>query len=196
MAITTADDYQAFTGSTVSDSICSSALLIAVAQLERWAGRVAGGFESASVTEYFDGPDHDTIQLSCWPVSAVASVSYLTAKDTWTAIDAATYDTRDVSGLLYFVRPTLDDYFGDADGAGFWKGRQNWKVVYTGGFSTVPKDLVALVWDMMTAILLARGTDTNLQSESNRDYSYTLAPFKERYETWAASAGGFRTGVL
>ena len=194
MAITTADDYQAFTGSTVADVVVTSAIGIAQAQLERWAGRAAGGFETGAKTEYYDGTDAETLQLKCWPATAITSVSYRTDKTTWVALTSTDYDVEIPTGILYLLN--LSSVWPGDGRVEFWGGRQNWKVVYTGGFTTLPADLIGLVWDMVTAILSARDQDMNLQSESVGDYSYTLAPFEDRFKTWAKSAGGFLTGGL
>lgn len=191
MALDTASAYKAFTGSTIADSVVTSAIAAAQAAMERYCGRDAGGFESATVTEYFDGTGRDHLQLTQWPITSITSVSYRTGKSSWSAIEASTYDVT-TRGRLYLLGcvPSWDGM-----DSVFSEGTQNWKVVYVGGYSSLPADLVNVCRKITTSLLESRNADPALQSESVGAYSWTAGSADEQAAKWGGMLDPFRLGV-
>jgi len=84
------------------------------------------------VTEYYDGNFTDTIFLREFPIVSVTSVHDDTARvfGADTLIAAADYVIVNDPGYIRYLY-----------GLRFAKGAQNVKVIYKGGYSTIPKDL-------------------------------------------------------
>lgn len=157
MAITTTAEYKADRGVGVSgdDTAIGNAITAAQERLERLAGR---SFESAARTEYYDGLGSESIQLRAYPVTSITSVQLLNADRTAAeTLDSGSYVVNTTTGELrlspaYAGRfiPT-EDY--DTPGIITWGTGpqfpdqfQNVKVVYTGGYSSVPTSLKQAIW--------------------------------------------------
>ncbi len=190
MALDTATAYKAYTGSTVSDSIVTSAIASAQAAMERYCGRDAAGFESATWTELYDGTGCEWLQLRHWPITSITSVSTRDDKTTYTAIAATSYDAT-TRGRLYLL-DAVWSWNGLA--SVFSEGTQNWKVVYVGGYSSLPADLVNACRMMVTRLLSVRDVDPTLQSESVGSYSWTAANVEEALAQVAGMLDPFKTG--
>lgn len=137
-------DYLGVTGST-DDTLIGTLITRAQAWMERYCNRV---FEEAERTEIHNGGSR-TIQLKAFPVSSIASVSTLDNSGNATAMDSTIYRVNAESGVLSRTTETDDYYFADRitginelRSPRFPPGYQNIRVVYTGGYSTVPDDLV------------------------------------------------------
>ncbi len=191
MALDTASAYKAFTGSTIADSVVTSAIAAAQAAMERYCGRGDGGFESATVTEYFDGTGRDHLQLTQWPITSITSVSYRTGKSSWSAIESSTYDVT-TRGRLYLLGcvPSWDGM-----DSVFSEGTQNWKVVYVGGYSSLPADLVDVCRKVTTSVLASKDVDQMLASEGTGAFTWTAASVDEQVAKWAFMLDPFRLGV-
>lgn len=190
MAIDTASAYKAFTGSTVSDSIVTSAIAASQAAMERYCGRDAAGFESATWTELYDGTGVDWLQLRHWPVTSITSVSLRESKTAYTAIEATTYDVT-TRGRLYLLAPVSS---WDGLASEFSEGTQNWKVVYVGGYSSLPADLVNVCRTMTANLLASRGVDPTLASESVGSYSWSARAVDEALKSVEGMLAPFKTG--
>lgn len=176
MAVITATEYKTWAGIGGTDLDTWLAAVIAQAQdfAERWCDR---NFESAERTEYYDGHGGETIQLRSTPVTAISSVSYISGVSsgaaTYTAYATDSYWV-DSTGIL--SRYSAFDAWDEAGDRAIWpEGVRNIKVVYTGGWSTIPEGLKLAVFHLIDYLKDLRGKSPGLQSESMGNYSYTRA---------------------
>lgn len=96
------------------------------------------------IIEYYDGdPDGIGIrelQLKKWPINDFTSVAYRSGaydSPTWNVYSASSdYRRDDVKGVLYF------DHFLPI-------GRQNIRVIYQGGYTTIPDDIERLCVELV-----------------------------------------------
>lgn len=115
----------------------------------------------------------------------------------WTATAMAPYeswasaDLRAIQGALNAANSRmcplvihaeeLSDYAINADlgslvaPGGFRKGRLNWRVIATCGFSTTPEPISQVIAELSALVYKSRNVNGRLQSESLGSYSYTLA---------------------
>lgn len=116
---------------------------------------------STAVTEYHDGGDmgrnKSRIFTKRYPINSVTSISYNSSGNysspTWTAFSASTeYIRKDESGEIYFPGSLP---------AGF----QNLRVIYRGGFTTIPNDL-ALMCRKMVAKEFSKRKAQGITNES------------------------------
>lgn len=128
-------------------------------KLEAATGRF---LSSATVTDDVAGGT-GILLLPRFPVSAVSSV---TDRETSSVIASTGYDINAKSGYLS-RRPLGTNW--DADPS---QGIHRYEVEYTGGWTTVPDDVIAAGIDWIAHDLRGQG---GLQSEKEGDYSYTLA---------------------
>jgi len=146
------------TSSTDEDTLIDTLIARVGALLAAWCGyppASAGGtptLESASYTEYLDGPGGRELRLPIYPVTAVASIYDDTA---WTwgsdALVASTdYAISDGRVGLVLLKETSTH--------GSWSAaRRSLKVAFTAGYATVPADIKAAcahavrqVWNFRT----------------------------------------------
>lgn len=187
MALTTIAEYKVHAGitGTGEDALLTVLLGVVSAQIRRACGRnLTNGFESTSRTETYDGNDTDRLQLKEWPITSITSVSQIDDAGTSTALAATEYRIDADPGHLFRIGAVSGrfprDSFGEPVGPEFgtypcWTaGCQNWSIVYTGGYSTIPDDLKNAVWRLMDIAYAKRRTDPGKQSESLGAYSYTM----------------------
>lgn len=208
MALGSVSSYKTYAGVSGSgdDTLLAALLAQAEATMRRLCDRsLTNGFESASRTEYYDGTDAENIQLKEWPVTTISSVQYVEDDGSLTDVASTFYRANLNTGTLYAVgsvtgRFALDD--GSSVFTNFkpfprWeRGKQNIKVVYTGGYGTVPKDLEYAVYRLMDSVYAGRGSDPSKQSESIGDYSYTMQAAADRDTLVNSIVASFRTGGL
>lgn len=208
MALITADMYKTYAG--ISDTSFDAFLAVAVPAvqdtIESLCGRSEGGFESASWTETFSGAETPCKYLKNWPVTAIASVSFVDADGTTTALDSSSYAIdpmgRAVCMTGSMMGRALMSTTGDFEGyfapnqtgvrPQFLEGMKNYTVTYTGGYSTVPARLKWVCYRMLDQMIADRRVPGDLKSESIGDYSYVrseaaglISPeIRERLQEW------------
>ncbi|MEM7211425.1 MAG: hypothetical protein AAF479_05925 [Pseudomonadota bacterium] len=134
-----------------------------IPQIESKLEAVTGRHLSeASVTDLIAG-GAGVLILPRYPVSNVATV---TDRQSGSVIESSNYELNGKSGML--TRLPLGDTW-DQDPS---PGLPRYSVAYTGGFVTVPDDIIAAGIDWIAHDLRGQG---GLQSEKEGDYSYTLA---------------------
>jgi len=192
MAITTRSAYKVYAGipaaDTSQDSAIDAAILTAVGLIEGMCGRPAGGFETGTWTEFFDGNDTERAWLKCWPVTAITSVSYRDNVGAFTTIDSTSYRYGNRgelyrTGAAYGRFPNNDGYgWGELATGRQWsteprwdEGTGNYRAIYTGGYATIPAALAHAVHVQIDGVLSSAGGSGGMQSESIGDYSYTRA---------------------
>lgn len=113
---------------TDDDTLLEKLITRMSADIESDCDRIFG---DATYTEYHDGDGTDTLLLKQYPINSITSVHDDVDRDydTDTLIDSDDYVYDSETGIL-----TLD-------GFGFSIGRQNVKVVYNAGYTTIPTDL-------------------------------------------------------
>lgn len=189
MAILTATDFKTYTGLSGTAYDTRLAVLIPAVQdmLERMSGRL---FDAATYTEYQNGRGVATVMVNNPPIRSVTSVQLVdadgTVEFTYAADDyAATVGPDNTDAGLITLVPNalsveLDTEYASSEvraygtAPSFPDGTRNVKVVYAGGFSTMP---TSLVLDMVRLVSIAVGqttniTDLSMNSERLGDYQY------------------------
>lgn len=181
-------EYKAWRGISGStyDTFIATILGWVSADVRRYCGRnLTNGFESATRTETYSGPDEATIQLREWPITSITSVTQLYAGGDTTVLDSSTYRVDADSGLLSRIDVRRGRFaswaINQSNGyAGDWKadprfeeGFFNYSVVYVGGYSTIPGDLHMAVCRLTDVLFNQRGNDPSITSESLGQYSVT-----------------------
>ena len=198
-------DYKSLRGITVTtwDTRLTGMLAAASAMVRRWCGRdESTGFESGTTrTEYIDGTNGPTLQVREWPIVTLTSVSELDASGTATDLASTDYRAENRTGILArhtsaygrFTSmngvPSVPYFQSSPRWCG---GFQNWKVIYTGGFATIPADLqegVCKITDSLFAQL--RKDMAGLQSEDLGDYGYVNRPIEDYEEALKSLAAPF-----
>ena len=191
MALCTTAEFKTWRGVTGSDWDTAIGVLIASSQaeIERLCGRTAGGFESASFTEVFDGDGSQTLRVSNGPISSITSITVGNSDPVTLSADSYTFKDRTISRIPFnnpgaFVnRSGWGDILPIASRSPcFDEGVQNVTVAYTGGYATVPDDLKQVCYEFVAHYLDSRGQDFGKQAAvtGNTQYTYrTVAEFKE-----------------
>ena len=191
MALCTTAEFKTWRGVTGSDWDTAIGVLIASSQaeIERLCGRTAGGFESASFTEVFDGDGSQTLRVSNGPISSITSITVGNSDPVTLSADSYTFKDRTISRIPFnnpgaFVnRSGWGDILPIASRSPcFDEGVQNVTVVYTGGYATVPDDLKQVCYEFVAHQLDSRGQDFGKQAAAvgNTNYTYrSPADFKE-----------------
>lgn len=212
MALITAAEFKTWRGISASTYDAQLAVIIPAVQaaMERFCGRVNTGFDQASYTETLDGDDSPSLFLEATPIatSPAASVTHIADDGTETVISTSDYRINTKTGEVFrlgsrfsfspfdeFGEPNLDRSFGYSPR---WSaGRQNWKITYTGGYSTIPADLKMVTYDLV-ARTLGEATSGDAQravsSETLGAYSYTLLTSAEQFDYWAMALAAYRKG--
>lgn len=113
---------------TDDDTLLQNLITRESAAIEKECNRTFG---DATYTEYHDGDGTDTVMLKQYPVNSITSIHDDTDRDydSDTLIDSDDYVYDSDSGIVQL------------DGFSFVPGRQNVKVVYNAGYTTIPTDL-------------------------------------------------------
>lgn len=191
MAIITAAQYKTFKGISVTTYDAQLAVVIPAAQsdAERFCGRL---FDTATYTETFSGDGSGFYLLKNAPITSITSLSYLTRNadgtETATALSVQSYRFDADTGELYLVpRGRAWGTFSDQLGAPYVSGNftspsfssnfGNYRVVYVGGYSSMPADLQLAMYQyvdhLMALALASPGSPSNLTGETLGDYSYS-----------------------
>jgi hypothetical protein len=200
-----AADYKTYAGisATTWDTVLGVLATAVSVMIRRWCDRdETTGFEGgAAKTEYYDGNGSATIQLREWPVISITSVSERDAAGNLTALESTDYRADLRTGTLArhtasYGRLVSMDGFPSIPGFGHepcWSGGyQNWKVVYTAGYTTIPGDIKLACYKVMDALFAERRKDmAGLQSESLGDYSYVNKPLGDYEVTLKKLAAPF-----
>ena len=213
MAIVTTSEVKTYLNITGSSYDANIQTLIdsLTAELQRMTGRT---FETATFTEYYDGADATSFTLKSAPVTSITSVSAVSIDRTvlWTL--ASTEYTYEGSTGILSRRGGSSWLSGGSAGSEGWQGSgdlinpipyslgdapvfsdgtfRGWKVVYAGGYSSIPADLKVLFYDVIGMRLATIGADYSLNKENLGHYGYTvgdkgrdwLANFQERVNAW------------
>ena len=182
--------YAGITGTNFDSAL--DLLVVSVGETFReMAGRdSATGFLTGARTEYYDGNGTPVLILKEAPITAITSVSLMSADGQTASAYASTeyrFDT-DLSGRLFRGDPVYGRFAGPADfvsatriehrtnswGANpAWpEGINNIKVIYTGGYSTIPTAMTIGLYKMVDYLFANRGSAGTMASESLGEYSY------------------------
>lgn len=181
-------DYKAWrniSGSTF-DTFIAQILGFVSADVRRYCSRdLTNGFESATRTERYSGPDEAIIQLNEWPITSITSVTQLYAGGDTSVVDSNSYRVDANSGMLSRIDVRRGRFaswaINQSNGyAGNWKadprfeeGFYNYSIVYVGGYSTIPADLQMAVCRLADVLFNQRGNDPSITAESLGQYSVT-----------------------
>lgn len=149
------------------------------AAIERYCDRT---FASASFDERYSGNNGAALVLKNAPVTAISAVSYFDNAGTETTLAATEYRYDSGSGVLYRLGSSLvsspTGYAADAiggfgnsfdtgyvvggparfrvDSPSWWYGFNNWRVQYTGGYSSTPADIQNVATEMVVTLYMDR----------------------------------------
>lgn len=188
MPLATVANYKAWAGinGTGNDAAITLMLAQAEAMVRRYAGRdLTNGFESANRTETYDGNGAAVLQLREWPVTSVATVEERDRAGTWTTLDTDEYRVDTRTGQLYRLGATwgriVSDFIGGGNNPAFgvspaWSADPaSVRVTYTGGYTTIPADIVAVVYMLIDYKLANAGGNPSATSETIGVYSVSTS---------------------
>jgi hypothetical protein len=165
--------------------------------------------ESASYTAYLSGNWQPSICLREYPVTAVASVYFDPNGYYGQGLGAFPSTTLLVAGVDYTLRMDAPDGLSSQSGTldrinGVWpgsfhrppgrlsweriKGQGNIKVAYTAGYTTIPDDLQALVWQAVGQLRASSPAGLLVTSESLGGYNYSLEAAEQAVNRVASAA--------
>jgi hypothetical protein len=188
MPLATVANYKAWAGinGTGSDAAITLMLAQAEASVRRYAGRdMTNGFESANRTETYNGDGSAVLQLREWPITTLTTVEERDRAGTWTTLDADEYRVDTRTGQLYRLGATwgriVSDFVGGGKNPAFgvspaWSADPaSVRVTYTGGYSTIPADIVAVVYMLIDYKLANAGGNPSATSETIGVYSVSTS---------------------
>lgn len=183
----TATEYKTYAGISGSgfDTVIGVLIDVVSEQIRIWCGRDrTTGFESGTKTEYYDGNDGAEIILKEWPVTALTSVDFVQDDGSLDSQTTTDFRYQASNGRFAYIGSLrgrfVEDqwgsvYAGFGDTPAFPAGMQNIKVVYTGGFSTIPDAIKYAAYRAIDIAFARRRKDLTIQSESLGGYSYSRA---------------------
>ncbi|NBX24228.1 MAG: phage gp6-like head-tail connector protein [Microbacteriaceae bacterium] len=200
MALTTTAEYKSYAGISGSTDDTFIGLILAAAQTQ--VAQICNRtFESATVTEIYDGNGEQSIVLRRPPVTSVTSVEWATSSTTWTTLPSEAYRIDLNAGVLSMANANasflnFDDSMIDRPyrigvRPSFPRGNQNVRVVYVGGYATIPDDLKFVVWSMMDMMFADRRANKAMQSESIGAYSYSRVLGSDMRAHWESMLGSY-----
>jgi hypothetical protein len=188
MPLATVANYKAWAGinGTGSDAAITLMLAQAEASVRRYAGRdMTNGFESAARTETYNGDGSAVLQLREWPITTLTTVEERDRAGTWTTLDADEYRVDTRTGQLYRLGATwgriVSDFVGGGNNPAFgvspaWSADPaSVRVTYTGGYTTIPADIVAVVYMLIDYKLANAGGNPSATSETIGVYSVSTS---------------------
>jgi hypothetical protein len=188
MPLATVANYKAWAGinGTGSDAAITLMLAQAEASVRRYAGRdMTNGFESANRTETYNGDGSAVLQLREWPITTLTTVEERDRAGTWTTLDADEYRVDTRTGQLYRLGATwgriVSDFVGGGNNPSFgvspaWSADPaSVRVTYTGGYTTIPADIVAVVYMLIDYKLANAGGNPSATSETIGVYSVSTS---------------------
>lgn len=195
MAIITTAQYKTYAGITASTWDTQLGVLIPAVQdqLEKLCGR---RFDTGTYTEYIDGANSPTIYVQNAPITSVTSVSLINRAETVVyTYDATGYKVDLEAGLIsrqvggfaggYDNRMPLNGPTAFERVPQFPDGWENIKIVYVGGYSSMPTSLQYLMYRLVGAAFAQIAADVGMKSETLGNYSYTRVDgsFWEQFKT-------------
>jgi len=206
--LVTTSAYKAWRGITVStyDTFIDTILGWVSNDIRDYCSRDGtNGFELATRTEYYSGPDDAIIQLRERPITSITSVTQTYAGGDSTVLDSGSYRVDADSGLLSRIdvaRGRFASYNASYIGQGgdfkpsprFEEGFNNFTVVYVAGYATIPGALQKATCLLADILFNGRGRDMSVQSETIGQYSYTLADQKRVDDIRMSLLRGYVTG--
>lgn len=192
--LATASAVQAWTG---ADATTATALIAHVeARIANYCNRRtedgSAVWEDSAKTEFIDGELSQGVLLNWRPIVAVSSVTIITSSSTSTSytLTDLTVDGIEISGLAanpapygFLMLRNSGTYVWDSEyimarsarvsSPNFGAGRKRIKVVYTGGYTTIPSDLTLAAKIACKNVYDAKQVSGSVQSESLGNYSYT-----------------------
>lgn len=144
---------------TTWDTLLASLITSCSVFIENYCGGIRFKNSGSDVTEYHDGdPDAEgrkIIFVKNYPIISITSVSYSSgslSSPTWNVYDASSYYVQDNNrGEICFETLPV--------------GKQNIRVVYQGGYNSIPEDL-ALACILMVARMYTRRNSEGVTNES------------------------------
>jgi hypothetical protein len=201
MALTTLTDYKAFNGitGTANDTALGVIVTAVNAKVARYIDRT---IETGTFTEFYSGTGGETLRLKNYPITSITSVEERDDSGSYTTLASGEYRFNAESGLLFrigaragIVRSSFED---DAPRTrvGIWPcwapGFDNYRVVYVGGFATVPADLQMAIYTVIDEVVASRGRGTSVTSESIGAFSYTLGAVEDAWKRYESLFLGWR----
>jgi hypothetical protein len=160
-ALVQLNDAKSFLDYTGSDSDME---LLINAVTEFIEGRTQRRFKSTDYAqERYDGTGNEELCLNQFPVITMTLLEKSTTADnsnSWESIDSDDYWVDESAGII-------------AKTTRFVKGKENYRVTYTAGFTTIPYDIQFLAMSLIDHFLkLKKGS--GIRSESLGDHSVTF----------------------
>lgn len=118
-------------------------------------------FEESDFTEILSGNGEKEIRVSNYPVDAISEVE-IRSDDEWQSIDSGDYSVDFATGTLYKKSSTWDDGF------------ENYRVTYTGGYSTLPEALKDLTLEIAAVMWNSVGSNPKVSREKIGSYQTTF----------------------
>lgn len=147
------------TADTAKDSVITTLIATASQIVESHCNRT---FAKATYTEYLDNEFTGYIRIKNAPITSITSLTFY--PDT-------TIDVKDVSDFCF------NDY-GEISGKGyvycFPTGVRSIKVVYVGGYETIPADVQAATAFVLSNLYNSIGRDNSVLTLKTLDISYQL----------------------
>ena len=172
---------------TVS-ALLTQLILDADAAILRFCNRTT--FDSASLTERYDGTGTPWLQLNSFPVASIASIVVYDLSGNTQTVQTTQYSVDAVNGRLCALgasQQLISPYYnGSAIGDGYWaaygqnagtpsygfgwvggwpEGFQNIGVTYTAGYATIPDDLSRAATQCVVDLYLSRRQATVTSGE-------------------------------
>lgn len=168
--------------------------------------RVASGVTTTGTVTF---ASNVTVQAVATAVSALGGGWTATALEpytTWASADLRALQgslnaaRSRLAGLVVHVEELSEFRINEAIGelivpGGFTRGRQNYRVLYTAGYSSVPEPIQQAIAELASVVYRGRNINGNLQSESLGQYSYTKGPFASSTDPFAALSAIGKTGL-
>lgn len=154
---------------TAHDTLLTDLIARATDKVERRMGRK---LIQATFTEFHDGLDHPEIQVNSPPIASITTLHESIDQDftagNLIAAEDYIFDVRERGGI---VRRKANVDFGE--------GFQNVKIVYVGGYATIPAALED-IGIKITAWWFGSRKRLGLTGESLRESSFSAGPLPER----------------
>lgn len=144
-------NYGLDTNITTHDTMLQNLITQNSKQISEECGRT---FAAADYTEYYDGDGSDILMVNQYPINSITSIHDDVDRNfnSDTLIDSSYYHSVHDDAKGGIIR---------GDGVVFSKGKRNIKVVYNGGFSTLPGDLVKACEQMVMADYIEHTASVN-----------------------------------
>lgn len=163
MALTTVANFKTFIGdsSSTNDTVYGNIIDSVSAFVENYCNRT---FDSTTYTnEVYDGTGTIYLRLKNYPITTFTRLQERARwdnTDDWETISSQNYYYDTNEGVITKT-------------SNFSMGKQNYRVTYVAGYSTIPADLQLAVWQMTRDIFNHRKSSGDVTSEKLKDYSIT-----------------------